>query len=211
MRYIGSQTVKKVIEINEFLLGTMAGGAAAGDDPSTIYFNPAAMTQLSGVQVSAGVNALMASAHQTNRGSYRSVPGSTARVPVTGNDGGQPFESVIPVPNFYASAQVTDRLWLGLGVNAPFGLKLEYDDGFFGRYDSIYTDLKTYLSDRPGHDRRYAMDSSKARAQLGWTPQFTFEQGLEQTVQWYLDNKPWWERVRSGAYQEYYEKQYSSR
>lgn len=72
-------------------------------------------------------------------------------------------------------------------------------------------DLLTYVKDRPGHDRRYAMDSSKARAQLGWTPQFTFEQGLEQTVQWYLDNKPWWERVRSGAYQEYYEKQYGGR
>ena len=72
-------------------------------------------------------------------------------------------------------------------------------------------DLLTYVKDRPGHDRRYAMDSSKARAQLGWTPDYTFEQGLEQTVQWYLDNKPWWERVRSGAYQEYYEKQYSGR
>lgn len=122
----------------------LSGGAAAGDDPSTIYFNPAAMTQLSGVQTSVGGVALFASAHQTNRGTYRSIPGSTARVPVGGNDGGNPFESVIPIPSFYASAQVTDRLWVGLGVNAPFGLKLEYDDGFFGRYDSLYTDLKTY-------------------------------------------------------------------
>ena len=122
----------------------LSGGAAAGDDPSTIYFNPAAMTELQGVQLSAGASALMASAHQTNRGSYRSVPGSTVRVPVTGGDGGNPFESVIPVPSFYASAQVTDKLWLGLGVNAPFGLKLEYDDDFFGRYDSLYTNLKTY-------------------------------------------------------------------
>ncbi|MFC3443167.1 OmpP1/FadL family transporter [Sphingobium rhizovicinum] len=122
----------------------LSGGAAAGDDPSTIYFNPAAMTQLQGIQVSAGGSALMASAHQTNRGSYRSIPGSTVRVPISGNDGGQPFESVIPIPSFYTSAQVSDRLWVGLGVNAPFGLKLEYDDGFFGRYDSLYTDLKTY-------------------------------------------------------------------
>jgi long-chain fatty acid transport protein len=122
----------------------LSGGAAAGDDPSTIYFNPAAMTQLSGIQTSIGGSALMASARQTNRGSYRSIPGSAARVPVGGNDGGQPFESVIPIPSFYASAQVSDRLWVGLGVNAPFGLKLEYDDGFFGRYDSLYTDLKTY-------------------------------------------------------------------
>lgn len=122
----------------------LSGGAAAGDDPSTIYFNPAAMTQLQGVQVSAGGSALMASARQTNRGTYRSVPGLPVRVPVNGNDGGNPFDSVIPIPSFYASAQISDRLWLGLGVNAPFGLKLEYDDGFFGRYDSIYTNLKTY-------------------------------------------------------------------
>lgn len=122
----------------------LSGGAAAGDDPSTIYFNPAAMTQLQGVQVSAGGSALIASARQTNRGSFRSIPGSTVRAPISGNDGGNPFDSVIPIPNFYTSAQITDRLWVGLGVNAPFGLKLEYDDGFFGRYDSIYTDLKTY-------------------------------------------------------------------
>lgn len=122
----------------------LSGGAAAGDDPSTIYFNPAAMTQLSGIQISAGGVALAASAHQTNRGSSRTIPGVATRVPVTGNDGGNPFDKIIPIPSFYASAQVSNRLWLGLGVNAPFGLKLEYDDGFFGRYDSVYTDLKTY-------------------------------------------------------------------
>ncbi|MCP1470098.1 long-chain fatty acid transport protein [Sphingobium sp. OAS761] len=122
----------------------LSGGAASADDPSTIYFNPAGMTQLSGIQTSIGASALMASAHQTNRGTYRSVPGTALRVPVAGNDGGNPFEKVIPVPSFYASAQLNDRLWVGLGVNAPFGLKLEYDDGFFGRYDSLYTDLKTY-------------------------------------------------------------------
>ncbi|MCI4590867.1 outer membrane protein transport protein [Sphingobium sp. BYY-5] len=122
----------------------LSGGAAAGDDPSTIYFNPAAMTQLSGIQTSIGASALMPFAHQTNRGSSRTIPGSPVRAPVNGGDGGNPFESVIPVPSFYASAQVTDRLWLGLGVNAPFGLKLDYDDDFFGRYDSLYTNLKTY-------------------------------------------------------------------
>ena len=72
-------------------------------------------------------------------------------------------------------------------------------------------ELITYVKDRPGHDRRYAMDSSKARAQLGWTPSYTFEEGLEQTVTWYLENRHWWERVRSGEYQEYYEKQYGGR
>ncbi|MBH1992528.1 MAG: outer membrane protein transport protein [Sphingomonadaceae bacterium] len=122
----------------------LSGGAAAGDDPSTVYFNPAAMTQLSGIQTSIGGVALKASARQSNRGSNRSIPGVPTRVPVTGNDGGNPFDSVIPIPSFYATGQVSDRLWVGIGVNAPFGLKLEYDDGFFGRYDSLYTDLKTY-------------------------------------------------------------------
>lgn len=122
----------------------LSGGAAAGDDPSTIYFNPAAMTNLPGIQLSAGGVALMASAHQRNLGTTRSVPGSAVQVPVSGGQGGNPFEKVIPVPSFYASAQMSDRLWLGIGVNAPFGLKLEYDDDFFGRYDALYTDLKTY-------------------------------------------------------------------
>ena len=72
-------------------------------------------------------------------------------------------------------------------------------------------DLIKYVTDRPGHDRRYAMDSSKAKRELGWEPTFTFEKGLEQTVGWYMENRQWWERVRSGAYQQYYEKQYGGR
>jgi long-chain fatty acid transport protein len=122
----------------------LAGAGAAADDPSAIYFNPAAMTELSGIQTSIGGVALMATAHQSNRGSYRTIPGSTVLVPISGNSGGNPFDKVIPVPSFYITGQVTDRLWLGVGVNAPFGLKLDYDDGFFGRYDSLHTNLKTY-------------------------------------------------------------------
>jgi dTDP-glucose 4,6-dehydratase len=72
-------------------------------------------------------------------------------------------------------------------------------------------DLIHYVKDRPGHDRRYAMDSSKVRATLGWTPSHTFESGLRQTVDWYVQNKAWWERVRSGAYQQYYQQQYGGR
>jgi len=122
----------------------LSGGAAAGDDPSTIYFNPSAMTQLPGIQTSVGGVILSATAQQSNRGSSRSVPGLPVSVPVTGNDGGNPFAKVIPIPSFYATVQVSDRLWLGLGVNAPFGLKLDYDESYFGRYDSLHTDLKTY-------------------------------------------------------------------
>jgi dTDP-glucose 4,6-dehydratase len=72
-------------------------------------------------------------------------------------------------------------------------------------------ELIQYVKDRPGHDRRYAMDSSKARAVLGWRPRHTFETGLRKTVDWYVANKPWWERVRSGAYKAYYEQQYGGR
>jgi dTDP-glucose 4,6-dehydratase len=61
--------------------------------------------------------------------------------------------------------------------------------------------LITFVRDRPGHDRRYAIDAAKIGRELGWTPQETFETGLAKTVRWYLDNRPWWERIRSGVYQ----------
>jgi dTDP-glucose 4,6-dehydratase len=60
--------------------------------------------------------------------------------------------------------------------------------------------LITFVTDRPGHDLRYAIDSTKLRTELGWRPAYTFESGLRETVAWYLANRTWWERVRSGAY-----------
>jgi dTDP-glucose 4,6-dehydratase len=63
-----------------------------------------------------------------------------------------------------------------------------------------YAELKTFVPDRPGHDRRYAIDASKIRAELGWTPRHAFESGLRETVRWYLANKPWCEAVQSGKY-----------
>ncbi|CAG9297711.1 dTDP-glucose 4,6-dehydratase [Celerinatantimonas diazotrophica] len=63
-----------------------------------------------------------------------------------------------------------------------------------------YKDLITFVADRPGHDIRYAIDPSKIASELGWIPQETFESGLRKTVQWYLDNKQWWQRVLSGEY-----------
>ena len=63
-----------------------------------------------------------------------------------------------------------------------------------------YTDLITYVTDRPGHDKRYAIDASKIADELGWQPQETFETGLRKTVVWYLENTDWWERVLSGDY-----------
>jgi dTDP-glucose 4,6-dehydratase len=63
-----------------------------------------------------------------------------------------------------------------------------------------HASLITYVADRPGHDRRYAIDAGKLRGELGWAPAVTFEQGLERTVQWYLDNQPWVQRVLDGSY-----------
>jgi len=67
------------------------------------------------------------------------------------------------------------------------------------------------VTDRPGHDWRYAIDARKLRRELGWSPQVPFEQGLAQTVQWYVDNKLWWQAVRSGDYRKYYQRQYGTR
>jgi dTDP-glucose 4,6-dehydratase len=68
--------------------------------------------------------------------------------------------------------------------------------------------LIAYIKDRPGHDRRYAIDATKINSELGWKPSVTFEQGLELTVDWYLANSDWLKHVTSGDYQKYYEKQY---
>jgi dTDP-glucose 4,6-dehydratase len=68
--------------------------------------------------------------------------------------------------------------------------------------------LITYVKDRPGHDRRYAIDASKINKELGWKPSVTFEEGLSQTIDWYLQNTEWLKHVTSGEYQQYYQKQY---
>jgi len=71
--------------------------------------------------------------------------------------------------------------------------------------------LIKYVKDRPGHDFRYAMDFSKIQKELGWEPDYTFEDGMSSTIDWYLENKQWCENVRSGAYQDYYERMYANR
>ena len=70
--------------------------------------------------------------------------------------------------------------------------------------------LIEYVSDRPGHDRRYSLGSEKVAA-LGWSARVRFAEGLERTVAWYRENAWWWEPIRSGAYREYYERQYGRR
>jgi dTDP-glucose 4,6-dehydratase len=71
------------------------------------------------------------------------------------------------------------------------------------------TELITYVTDRLGHDMRYAIDPSKIKNELGWIPSVTFEQGIESTVDWYLQNETWLQNVTSGAYQKYYQAQYN--
>ena len=71
--------------------------------------------------------------------------------------------------------------------------------------------LINYVKDRPGHDRRYAIDSTKIQNELGWKPKYKFEDGLSETIIWYLDNRNWWERIKSGKYVEYYQKMYGNR
>ena len=71
--------------------------------------------------------------------------------------------------------------------------------------------LIRYVKDRPGHDRRYAIDSSKLQKALGWAPAIPFDQGLRQTLDWYRGHEAWWSRIKSGAYREYYERMYAGR
>ena len=71
--------------------------------------------------------------------------------------------------------------------------------------------LIRFVKDRAGHDLRYAIDNSRIQDELGWKPAFTFEEGLTRTVEWYLENQEWMNRVTSGAYQKYYEQQYEKR
>ena len=71
--------------------------------------------------------------------------------------------------------------------------------------------LITYVADRKGHDMRYAIDPTKIHRELGWLPETKFADGIEKTIQWYLDNKEWWQEIISGEYQNYYEKMYGNR
>jgi dTDP-glucose 4,6-dehydratase len=84
-------------------------------------------------------------------------------------------------------------------------------DQKLGRATGESEGLITYVTDRAGHDKRYAIDASKLEEELGWTPSITFEEGLSKTLDWYLENQDWVEKVTSGAYQEYYDSMYAKR
>ena len=116
-------------------LGSAFSGSVSNlHDPSTIYFNPAGMTQLQGYQAQAGVNLLVPTSKINDRGS---TPPATATL---GGASGNPYDPT-PVPNGYLSAELGNGFWAGIGITAPFGLANEYKDGWFGRFDSTKTEL----------------------------------------------------------------------
>ena len=84
-------------------------------------------------------------------------------------------------------------------------------DRILGNPEGHSLSLITYVTDRPGHDARYAIDSTKLQKELGWEPSLQFEEGIEKTVRWYLDNQDWMDNVTSGEYEKYYESMYKDR
>lgn len=88
---------------------------------------------------------------------------------------------------------------------------IDTTDRLLGRTEGEDLDLITYVADRAGHDLRYAIDSTKLQRELGWEPSLQFEEGIEKTVRWYLDNQPWLDSITSGDYEKYYEEMYARR
>jgi long-chain fatty acid transport protein len=117
-------------------LGSAFSGSVTNlTDPSTVYFNPAGMTKLNGLQAQAGVNLLIPDSEVKNTGA------STAPLTMAlGGPSGNPYDPT-PVPNGFVSYQINDRVWAGIGVTAPFGLGSDYGNTWFGRFDSTKTEL----------------------------------------------------------------------
>ena len=116
-----------------------AGAAATAEDASTVFFNPAGMSRLEGMQITVGAHLIDLSAKFSNSGS--SKPAAIVTNPLGGNGGDAGGSAV--VPNFYFVMPIGDRVNFGVGVNAPFGLVTEYDDNWAGRFQGIKSDLKT--------------------------------------------------------------------
>lgn len=113
-----------------------SGSTTTINDASTVYFNPSGMTRMKDPILTGGVHVLRPDSDLTNTGT------TFGGAPVTGGESGSPYDTEA-VPNLFAVIPVKEDLWFGLGVNAPFGLANEYDEGWFGRYDSTSSELKT--------------------------------------------------------------------
>jgi long-chain fatty acid transport protein len=121
-----------------------AGGSAAANDATTIFNNPAGMTELKGAEVQLGISTIVPDIKLENRGSTAATPTTLgASLPYPGNVGQEP-SNVSPIPSIFAAVPLLDnQLWIGVGVTAPFGLGLKYDPSWFGRYDSTSIRLAT--------------------------------------------------------------------
>lgn len=98
--------------------------------------------------------------------------------------------------------------WMNIDIVHLITRKME---DILGLKKESMASLITFVKDRPGHDRRYAIDSSKIIKDLDWKPLYSFEKGIEETIKWYLSNRGWWERIKKGEYMQYYERNYLKR
>src|ERR1700760_4581051 len=120
-----------------------AGNVAISDDASTIYYNPAGMTQLPGIQVDQGITLIVPGAGLKKEGPVYHPPAAANSLPGGGN-GGNPG-SATPLGNFYISAQIPDQpVWIGFGVTVPYGFAAKYEQNAFARYDSIDSYVETF-------------------------------------------------------------------
>ena len=120
-----------------------------------------------------------------------------------------------PLPVYGKGENVRDWLYIG-GFNEWKNIDIikvliNTVDRLLGRPEGADMDLITYVTDRAGHDLRYAIDSTKLQKELGWEPSLQFEEGIEKTVKWYLNNQEWLDNVTSGDYQKYYDIMYKNR
>jgi len=113
-----------------------AGGAASGEDASTVFYNPAAMVRISGTQLAVGIHGILNDLKFNNQGSF------TAGGPLTGGNGGDPGKGLV-VPNFFLVTDITPNLKYGFGVSMPFGLTTEYNGDWVGRYQALKSEIKT--------------------------------------------------------------------
>ena len=118
-----------------------AGGSAVAEDASTVYFNPAGMTYIEGTQLVGALHLIKPTAELNNNGSIAGKAGAAPSRPLGGNGGD--VGDLAFIPNAYFKTDFTDTIKLGLGINAPFGLKTEYEDGWIGRFQALKSEVKT--------------------------------------------------------------------
>jgi dTDP-glucose 4,6-dehydratase len=133
-------------------------------------------------------------------------------IPIYG-DGQQERDWLHVEDHCTAIVAVLTRGTSGLAYNAASGRSMRNLDLVYELLDGLGKprELVRHVTDRPGHDRRYALDTCRLTAELGWRPQHELQAGLRETIAWYRDHRPWWTHVQDGSYRRYYEEQYGER